>query len=187
MNNQCCAMCLMLSLVEALRTCLVSARMQAIATSFPVLCISHMREPHSTKLQMPCLAAGQDLVCMMQVQLKHGRCDLPSFQLSKQPITCSLVVELENHGSVSANLKVQLKLGDAVAVQPHEQVIQCSVGQEVALPLTVSFYLQSCLCACWLSKQLLYSCAGSTACKAHISYSAIFAHCRKSIMCAVQA
>ena len=173
-------MCLMLSLVEALRTCLVSARMQAIATSFPVLCISHMREPHSTKLQMPCLAAGQDLVCMMQVQLKHGRCDLPSFQLSKQPITCSLVVELENHGSVSGNLKVQLKLGEPVAVQSHEEVIQCSMGQEVALPLTVSFYLQSCLCACWLSKQ--HSCAdlATVHAKAHIAYSAIFAKSRKT-------
>ncbi len=95
---------------------------------------------------------------MAQVQLKHGRCDLPSFQLSKQQMTCSLVVELENHGSVSGNLKVQLKLGEAVAVQPHEEVIQCSMGQEVALPLTVSSHLQSCLCACWLSKQ--YSCAG---------------------------
>ncbi|KAL0024570.1 hypothetical protein WJX79_009165 [Trebouxia sp. C0005] len=72
-----------------------------------------------------------------RVQLKHGRCDLPSFQLSKQQITCSLVVELENHGSVSANLKVQLKLGEAVAVQSHEEVIQCSMGQEVALPLTL--------------------------------------------------
>lgn len=59
-------------------------------------------------------------------------------------MTCSLVVELENQGSVSANLKVQLQLGDAVAVQPHEEVIQCSMGQEIALPLTVSFYLQSC-------------------------------------------
>ncbi len=56
-------------------------------------------------------------------------------------MTCSLVVELENHGSVSANVKVQLKLGEAVAVQSHEDVIQCSMGQEVALPFTVSFYL----------------------------------------------
>ncbi|KAL0023092.1 hypothetical protein WJX77_000674 [Trebouxia sp. C0004] len=72
-----------------------------------------------------------------RVQLKHGICDLPPFQLSKQQITCSLVIELENHGSVSASLKVQLKLGDAVAVQSHEEVIQCSLGQEVALPLTL--------------------------------------------------
>jgi len=115
--------------------------MQTTTKCFPVLRISHLHEAHSTRMQMPCLTAGQDLVCMIQVQLKHGRCDLPPFQLSKQPMTCSLVAELDNHGSVSAHLKVQLQLGEPVAVQSHEEVIQCSMGQEVALPFTVSFYL----------------------------------------------
>ncbi len=124
------------------------------------------------------------LCALIQVQLKHGRCDLPPFQLSKQPMTCSLVAELENHGSVSANLKVQLQLGDAVAVQSHEEVIKCSMGQEVALPLTVSFYLLSCLCACWLSKQ--HSCVGLGPLHAQ-SHSAIFAHCRRDVLCANQA
>ena len=173
----------MLILVNALHTCLLFSTistMQTIAPCFPVLCLLHLHEAHSQRMQAPCLAAGQDLVCMIQVQLKHGECDLPHFQLSKQPMTCSLVVELEHHGSVSANLKVQLKLGEPAAVQSHEEVIQCSMGQEVALPLTVSFYLQSCLCACWLSKQ--HSCAdlAPVHAKAHIAYSAIFAKSRKT-------
>lgn len=82
---------------------------------------------------------------MLQVQLDHGRCELPPFQLGREAMTCSLVVELEGHGSVSTNLKVKLKMGDAVAVQPHEEAIQCKLGQEVALPITVRLFLRTCL------------------------------------------
>lgn len=98
---------------------------------------------------------------MLQVQLDHGRCELPPFQLGRQAMTCSLVVELEGHGSVATNLKVQLKMGDAVAVQPHEEAIQCKLGQEVALPITVSLlaaYMPMGFCCClentlWLCQQ----------------------------------
>ena len=67
-NNHNCAMP---HVVEALRTCLVFSSMQVNPKCFPVLGILHMREPHSTKLQMPCLAAHQNLRALVRYVVRY--------------------------------------------------------------------------------------------------------------------
>lgn len=90
-------------------------------------------------LCLQCLVSTIAAFLAVQVDLDTGSCDLPPFQLSREQMVCTLPLELEGHASVSAKLKVQLSMGDAVDVQPHEQAISCKLGHEVELPMTVSF------------------------------------------------